>query len=90
MFNFLGMLIRKLARYTSLRPNKTSATAITLGTVYAASRMTIYLPGAFLHFILFPFVFIFVCLFSEFLLLLLETEVHPIFLTLGLQNTAFK
>lgn len=62
-----------------------SATAMILGTTYTASRMTIYHLCVFLHFIHIappP------SLFSHFLLLLLKTEIHSPFLTLGLQNMA--
>lgn len=51
-----------------------------LETTYAASRMTIFV---FLHFIYSSFSFL-----SHFPLLLLKTETHSLFLTLGLQNTA--
>lgn len=54
-----------------------------LETTYAASRMSIYhLCFLALH------IYSFFSLLSHFPLLLLKTEIHSLFLTLGLQNTA--
>jgi len=58
MFNFLGMLIRKHAGYTSSKSNKKSSTTYLLGTTSAATRTMTYRLCAFLHLLLL-FVFCF-------------------------------